>query len=1005
MLRALLQRPIGLTVSLAVALAISAVLYVQLPVSLLPPIDIPQITVTLNYRNAGPEEIEQNILKPIREGLLTLNGLKTAESVAQNEAGKVVLSFEYGTPMNLAYIEANEKIDRLTPRLPRDLARPAVVRAHTSDIPVIRIQATPRNPADDLLLSELATHVLRRRLEQLPGVGLVDMNGTKRKILSVRLHDERLRALQLSSEEVVRAIRQANVALGSISVQEGAYRYQLRVDHTLTRPEAVENILIRLPHGSSVRLHQVAHVREEPEAPQGLHLYQGREGLVITVHKQHEAKMPELMPEIQKAVAQFGQDYPQFMFATTQDQSQLLTVSIENLSQAVVLGGAIAFAVLFLFMRGWREPLLMGIVLPLSLLLAFSAFRLFGLSLNIISISGLALGLGMLVDNSIVVMESILMKRKQGLPVLDSCVAGTGEVVAPLLSSALTNLAVFVPLIFLSGLTGALFFDQAMSVVAILTVSLFCTFLIVPLVYLLLFRHRAGIPAEDSVFFLWLKRRYERGFDWVWNNPGKSLTAMVLFIPLGVAIGWYLPKQAFPALEKTESFVVIDWNEPIGVPGNRDRVLALLRHLGGTVQVSEADIGQQQYLLGEEIFSGRQAVVYLHSGSAAKKNEAEQRLRSFFAARYPGARFEMRDAPNAFEQLFDSRQPQLEARLRTRSAQSTLTPEQGTTLLEKLDPEISFRPGRGFEQQTVIFLRVDFNRADQLGIAHQTLLDQLKHRFGNPAITTLSAIGTEVPVVAIGPADDFFTLLQTLAVPSQTGVWYPVRELVTARMENGYRYITADAGGIYQSIEFSSSAGSADVMKAVSEIADSNRLLVSWHGEWLENRNNQRDLILILLVSLVLVYVILTAEFESLRQPFIVMLTLPIGLAGSLLFLWIFGGTINVMAGIGLVVVLGVLDNDAILKIDRINRLRKLLPLEDAIRQAGSDRFKPIVMNTCTNVLALTPILFSSGLGAELQQPVAVTTIGGLIVGTLTALYFIPLVFRLMEKTSRRRLY
>lgn len=997
MLRSLLQRPIGLSVGLLMALATSWLLYQQLPVSLLPAVDIPQITLAVTYRNAGPEEIEQNILKPIRETMLTLNGLKGAESVAQNEAGKITLAFHFGTAMELAYIEVNEKLDRLTPQLPRDLVRPIVARANTSDIPVVRIQATPVNPADALLLSELATQVLRRRIEQLPGVGLVDMNGVKRKVIAVRMNTNRLRSLQLTPAQVAESIRQANLPLGTISVQEGAYHYQLQLENPLTTAEAVAATRLNLPgQNRSVALHQVADVREEPEIETGYHLYQDTDAVVITVHKQDDAKMPELMPRIYAAVDQFRQEYPQFTFATTQDQSLLLTVSIENLSQAVVAGGAIAFAVLFLFMRGWREPLLMGIVLPLSLLLAFSLFRAFNLSLNIISLSGLALGLGMLVDNSIVVMESILMKRKEGLTVFESCVTGTGEVVAPLLSSALTNLAVFVPLIFLSGLTGALFYDQALSVIAILTVSLLCTFLIVPLLYLLLFRNRTEIPAEDSRFFRWMRRAYERGFDWTWAHPRTTLAVMLAMVPAGLAVVWHLPRQAFPELEKTESLVHIDWNEGLSVSDNRARTLAVLEHLQPHVQESEADIGQQQYVLNDEIFGSREVEMYVKSPSANSKRDAEDALRTFLATQFPAARYSLRDAPNAFEQLFESRQPYVEARLRTRTANARIPIPAGDSLVQMMAQTAPLRTGKGFEKQTLLYLDINFAKIDQLGIAFEDLIAQLRYTFGSPTLTTLTTIGAELPVVAAGGQQEFLDLWQSGEVQSKNDQWYPLRELAAVRFSDGHRYITADAGGIYQSIELDDA--SAGIRQQITTVAHAAGLTAAWSGQVFENEQTFSSLLVILLVSIVLVYVILTAEFESLKQPLIVMLTLPIGLAGGVVLLWLTGGTLNVMAGIGLVVVLGILDNDAILKIDRINRLRQTLPLEAAIRQAGHDRLKPIVMNTCTNVLALTPILFSSGLGAELQQPVAVTSIGGLLVGTITALYFIPVVFRLLEK-------
>ena len=220
------------------------------------------------------------------------------------------------------------------------------------------------------------------------------------------------------------------------------------------------------------------------------------------------------------------------------------------------------------------------------------------------------------------------------------------------------------------------------------------------------------------------------------------------------------------------------------------------------------------------------------------------------------------------------------------------------------------------------------------------------------------------------------------------------------RYEDHYKNLTADASGIYQSIELTALTDADETENYFNTLARESGLVVDFSGQWFENQANLKQLLFIMLVSVLLMYFILTAEFESFRQPLLVMVSIPLGFAGSLLLLWAMGGTLNVMSGIGLVVVLGILDNDAILKIDRINRLRQHLPLTQAIEQAGLDRLKPIVMNTCTNVLAITPILFASGLGADLQQPVAITTIGGLIAATFTALYFVPVLYWVVRVKS-----
>ena len=1000
MLRFFLLRPIAVIMVLVACLAVSVLSFFQLPVSLLPNIDVPEITISIQYPNAPPEEIEQNILKPIRESMLTLNGLKNVESIARQENGTVSLSLKYGVDMNLAYIEANEKIDRLTSALPAKLDRPQVIKTNTSDIPVARIQVVPAREEDHLVISELALNVLKRRLEQLEGIGLVDINGTRQTVIRVAPDYATMRSLNLSDSDITRTIENANLELGSLAVRDGNYRYFLKMASRLSNPTELEKLPVRIPGTSSIiQLKQIASIYAEPDRPMGFHLFNANQGIVITVHKQAQARMPEVMPNIYSVVDQFRTEYPSVSFDVTQDQSLLLTLSIQNLSQALMWGGFFAFAILFLFMGSWREPVVMGIVLPVSLILCFSLLHLFNLSLNIISLSGLALGLGMLVDNSIVVIDNIVLKRKEGLSLIDSCVAGTQEVVAPLVSSALTNLAVFVPLIFMSGIAGALFLDQAIAVASILFVSIICTFILVPLLYMLLNKNRALSAREDSRFFVWMKERYHSSFLWVWKHKAVSLVLMSLLIPVCVILLVTLPKEDFPEIERTETVIDIDWNEPIDVNESRRRVTAFSENFKANISHSEAEVGYQQFVLTVAQNSVQQVKLYLKFDSQDKKHAVETAMKQYFSHNYPAAAVNFSNAPNAFEQLFVSIRPLYEIRLRDIKSKQPIAIETADRIFSP-DSIGYLKRGKGFETEAMVFIRLDFVKMRTYGIDFETLNRKLRIVFGDYRITDFRNFGEVVPVFFEGSVSDFEMAIRTTEVTSSNGKHYSLREFMTSSYLQSYKNITADASGIFQAL-VADTVGSEDALRSHwNTVARQNMLTADVTGAWFENQQNLQQLLFILVISLLLMYFIITAEFESFTQPLIVMLSIPIGFAGSLILLWATGGTINIMSGIGLVVVLGILDNDAILKIDRINTLRKTLPLQRAIEQAGLDRLKPIVMNTCTNVLALAPIIFSSGLGADLQKPVAITTIGGLIVATFAALYFVPLVYWLINRNN-----
>lgn len=1001
MLRFLLLRPIATTMVLITWLALGILAYFELPVSLLPNIDIPNITISTRNPNRSSEEIEQNVLRHIRESMQTMNGLRSLESVAQQGHGIVTLKMNYGVNMDLAFIEANEKIDRLISTLPRSMDRPQLVKSNTSDIPVVRIQIVPKN--DDVVsASELVASTIKRRIERLDGIGVVDVSGIQTNVVRVTPNYSVMQTLGLTDSDIIRTISNANLELGSLYVIDGNYRLSLKLSSRLNDPQELGNLPIKSPHaGTIIYLKQIANVHIEQNTPSGYHLFKTDEGIVVSVHKQGDARMPEVINSIENAVAEFKKDYPSLEFRMTQNQSMLLTLSIDNLSQALVWGGIFAFAVLFLFMGGWREPLIMGIVLPLSLLLCFSLLYLFNISLNIISLSGVGLGLGMMVDNSIVVLDNIILKRKHGAPLLNSCVAGTREVVVPLVSSALTNLAVLIPLIFMSGITGALFYDQAISVTCILFVSIICTFFFVPLLYLQLNKNRTQQTSDDSRFFTWVMTKYRYSFSLAWKHKLLVLIACCAIIPISIILLVVLPKEGFPTIERKETLMLLDWNEPITLEQSRARITNFISTFDSLIVSAESEIGHQQFMLRTSDRSVQQVEIYLLFSSAVIKKRSDLLIRKFFARNFPRASVQIHNAPNAFEQLFISKEPILEARIRDLRTKRPIPINTADQLLTAKNKEA--HAGKGFETESMVTIKLDFVKMELYNVDYSSIIQKLQIAFGDYVITDFKNFGKVTSVRFSGSLKDTNNILRDVTVKSAKGQYYPIGNFVKTSIERHYKNITADAAGPYQSLIFDDITEKESIMKSLSESLNNFSFSVDFRGQWFEDRENLSKLTVIFMVSLLLMYFIITAEFESFTQPLIVMLSIPIGFFGSLILLWAFGGSLNIMSGIGLVVVLGILDNDAILKIDKINSLSKTMPLENAIYEAGVSRLKPIVMNTCTNVLALTPIIFSNGLGADLQRPVAITAIGGLIMSTFAAIYFIPIVYWYVSKRKSEK--
>lgn len=1011
MVRFLLARPIAVFMCFLALIVFSVLVFRTLPISLLSPIDVPQIVVKVTYPNASPESIEQNVLSPIREGLITLTGLEQMESKAGAELGTIRLSFDYATRMELAYIDVNEKIDRLTNYLPQDLRRPEVIRINTSDIPVARVQVVPKEGVDEVEVSLLAENVLKKRIEQLPGVSLVDINGKKERIITVEPDDQILAALKMTQQHLIDAIKSGNSELPGISVKDGQFRYYLRLATRVSTPEDIKKLPVKSPSGAIVALGKLAKVDYETKEMMGYHLFGTSEGLVITVHKQASAKMNELIPALHQSIALFKDDYPQVDFEITQDQSNLLNAAISNLQTSLLFGGIFAFAVLFLFMKNYRIPIIIGVSLPTSLMISFLIFFFFDISINIISLSGLALGIGMLIDNSIIVLDNIARKRGEGLSVFEACVAGTNEVMGALISSVLTTLAVFVPLVFLSGISGALFYDQAVAVSAILSVSLLVAFILLPLLYSLFFgKSEKKEQEEEAPFFSWVLSAYERGYEWIHLRRKISFGIFLSFIPVGLFLFFLLDVEGLPQIEKTDATLEIDWNQPISPAQNKERTLGLIRRLEGKFIQAESEVGVRQFLLFDGENSIQRSLIYLLFESQESKEREMSRLEDQLRKDFPEATFTLGDAPNAFDQLFNSNTPYFEVRWKDLASKKPIETSKIDLWLQDLGSD-QWERGPGLQQEPSVIFSLDADKLATYQIPEERIQGLLSKLFGTFTITDIKRFGEVTPIRLKESQAKFEDLLKTTRVFASDSTSYSLGEFVNYRYENHFKYLTADKGGIYQSVHIQEKNPEKKSEQFLLWGRDKN-LGIDLVGRYFADQANIRQLAGILLISVLLLYFILAAQFESFVQPIIVILTLPMGIGGAFLVLWVAGASLNVMSAIGMVVMLGIMVNDAILKIDTVNRFRQKYAesgqssfqiLERALHQAGQIRLKPILMTSATTILALLPTIFSSGLGADLQRPLVLAVLGGLTIGTATALYFVPLAYWFFVPQAKRQ--
>lgn len=1010
MIRYFLQRPIGVLMVFTAMLIAGIVLIGKVPVSLLPQADIPQIIIRVHYPNTAARALEQNCIKPIREGLVNIHGLRSIESKTADHTGLIRLSFSYGTKMDLACVEINEKIDRLSSGLPNDLPRPLVTRINTSDIPVVRIQVIPRSASSYSQVSALTEKVLKKRLEQLEGVSIVDINGRQQNMVSVTPDKDALLALGITDNAIVQAIRNANRESDALSVKDGQYRYFIRIQNKLDDTEAMRNLPVLLNNGAVIMLRQVARVELEQQQPSGYHLYNNTEALVITVQEQPGSRMNELMPKIKTAVNEFRKEYTSIDFAITQDQGFLLDAAIDNLKQDLIWGGLLTIGLLFLFMGNRAVSTLMSISIPVSLVITFAFFYFMDLSFNIISLSGLALGIGMLIDNSIVVLDNITRKRKEGSNEMESAVSGTREVIAPVVSQVLTTVAVYAPLILLGGMAGILVYDQSIALTISLSVSLLVAFVLSPLLYKLMFRHKPGTIRDDTRFYKLVASAYHRMISYILRHKPVFLILTLLVMVSGLWLAAKMPVSSLPEIEKKETLVEIDWNEPVDAQENIRRVKQLCNIIKPHVLLSEADAGISQFLFEQDEGTMQKAALYFACKDEFTKFRTDDVLKQWMNKFYPSALTELVDAPNAFTQLFVSGVPYLEARFTPFRHES---PGNDLGAMDNILHELpagSYERG-GMQTEPAYVVSLNHSKMALYGVSRNLVEDALRKHFGNYIISSVKRFGDVQNIYIKSGQANIKSKLST-TVTGYNGSEYPLKNFLSFSIVSQPRFITADKTGEYRSIIFDERVKDAKaVQQRLRQLGLKHGLKVQFSGRYFDNREQVGQLGYIFLLVLLLLYFILAIQYENLVQPLIIMLTIPLGIAGGMFLLWIAGYALDVMGAIGFIVILGLIVDDPILKIETLNRLKKEYAekgvafdaalQETMIHRAGDICLKPLLMVSLTTSIAMVPVLFIGGLGNDLQKPLALVIIGGLTIGTFFTTWFIPLAYWYVSKWTK----
>ncbi|WP_289299890.1 efflux RND transporter permease subunit [Duncaniella muris] len=1019
MVRYLLNHRIAVIMAFLAMVILGCVTYTTLPVSLLPDIDIPHITVQVTGDNVSARELENTVVTPLRRQLMQVGGLGEIKSETRDGSAIISLTMDYGVNTDLAFIEVNEKIDAAMNSLPKTVTRPKAVKASATDIPVLYLQMTLRDEngrMSFLDMSGIAENIVRRRLEQQPEIAMVDITGVPGKVLRVTPDLDRMTQAGVTVEDLESALTANNVEPGSMTVRDGYYEYNIIVTNLLRSVGDVERIKL-LKGGKIMQLGDFAEVSLTTRVPSGYSLHNGKRAVTLAIIKHGEESMDAMNKALDSTIKYFSDRYPEIEFSKTRSQTELLDFTISNLEQNLILGLLLVFVVCLIFMRSARSSFIIGLSIIVGVILTFLLFYLFNVSINIISMAGLILAVGMMIDNSVIVTENITQFRHRGNGLMVACVKGTDEMITPMLSSSLTTVAVFAPLIFMSGIAGAIFSDQAFSITAGLAASYIVGITLLPVLYYLFENRSKKAKRSDSKSANANQLRssachqsfislYDRGMDFCFRHKWLFIATTLLTVPLCVVTFMLMRQERMPEIDSNETIARIDWNENINLDTNRSRVEALS---DSASVVSSAYIGMQDYILSSDFdLSTSEAELYFKTSGPEDISPLQNRIADRIRDKYPFATVSFHKTGNIFEKIFSSDEADIEVRISNRNKDAGEI--DSLTSLCGLIGEVTGENLSPVPLRRQIDISVNRTLLAIYNVDYSEVQRALRTAFKGNTVSTLRSYQEYTPIEISGREQSVGEILGNAFVRSRADkngarTEIPLRSLVMVGHSCDLKTITAGVAGEYVPIGLEVPGREAKVIETIREtVAADGSHEVEFAGGFFSNARMMRELTVILLVSVMLMYFILCAQFESFLQPLIVLLEIPGDIFFALLALMIFGQTLNLMSAIGIIVTCGIVVNDSILKLDAINELRKGgMPLSEAIHTAGRRRLRAIIMTSLTTVFAMLPVLFTSDMGSELQRPLAIAMIGSMVVGTLVSIFVIPLFYWLIYRKHENK--
>ena len=1027
----------------AALILVGALSYQRIPVDLLPSIVYPRLTVLTVYSDIPAEDLERLVTQRLEEVITAQSGVRDVRSRTREGISIITVEYEWGEQMDFANLHLREAVDRVAFRddFPEAAERPVILRWDPTSRPISILVLEGERRIETL--TEFAREVVKPAMEQVDGISRAEVIGGAEREILVQPDPRKLAMYGIDVGDISRALSRSNISFPGGKVRQGPLHLSLRIDGEYESLEDIEATDIMRVGDHSIRIKDVAVVLDTIKEPKGSTLLGDKPVVSLLIYKEPEANTLEVSAAVDEALEVVTNDYGDFQSSYVYRDAEFVQASFEGLTRSLLVGAALAILVLFVFLNDLRSPLVVGLAIPISIVISMGALYRAGVTLNLMSLGGLSLAAGLLVDNSIVVLENIsrhlsLLRKKKTLEepasgspldtrslrkyrlLAEAAHRGAGEMARPVIAATLTTVAVFFPVIYVPGIAGAFFRDQAMSVTLALLVSIAVALLLQPVLSSRLLRTSDRPPR--GLFLL-----FDKGFHALHSFYHALLVRalrhpiplfLCLVIGLGAAGWWgtHLGRAFMP--ERSLGDLRLELELPVGTPleqttADVGRLASWIEDQPGVAtvfsQVGETELtlaAMQDYAAPN---TGRVRVI-LEPGRGAYtrgrrlQNEITRKLDSLaeiqFAFREEGVGLGeiLKSGGAEFAMGVLAEQP-----MQALAAADTLLAG-----LSGIDGLHDLEVDRVLGTPNIV-VQLEREEILRYGLDPDAIASELRARIAGVEATFFNEIDQRIDIAVRYPREQRIDLTAVLAspvrlaggknVPLSTFLRLteerPVRELVR---QNQRRMVTITGDVRGRSVD----KVWADAVEVVDAAGLDPSIRVVESGDRLEMRRSFHDLGMAMILAALLVYMILAAQFESFLDPLLIAVVIPIGLAGSIVAISVTGGTLNVLSMIGILALLGIAVNDAIIKVDTIRRLREQgMPGDQAILEASRLRLRPILMTSATTVLAMIPMAIGLGSGEQLQRPLAITIIGGLSLTTILTLFYTPLLYQVAHRIAR----